>query len=160
MSEPALDPCRVRLERDLASADVEAGVEAGLWRTVRLDWPAIFVAITAGDGSELGMRLQVDGYPGVAPAGQPWDLETNAALPAARWPVGGGAEQVFRTDWSVGNANAPYLACDRTGLATHPGWADAHPERAWHAGRTIAFYLSEIHHRLRGARTPQNQSAA
>ena len=74
------------------------------------------------------------------------------SLPATRWPKGGASPPVFRPDWSPGNANAPYLACDRTGLArTHqPAWADGHPDRAWHPGRTIAFYLSEVHRGLRG----------
>jgi hypothetical protein len=57
----------------------------------------------------------------------------------ARWPISGRNPEVFRPDWSPGNNNAPYLACDRTGLATHPNWTAERPERAWNATRTIAF---------------------
>jgi hypothetical protein len=58
---------------------------------------------------------------------------------------------VFRVDWSVANSNAPYMACDRVGLATHQQWAAAHPDRAWNPRRDIAFYLEQIHHELQAA---------
>jgi hypothetical protein len=155
MSAPGVNPAHLRLDRDLLASDVESGVTAGFWRIIELSWPYLFVAVTAGDGHELGMRLAVDGYPAIAPAGQPWDLDTGSPLPMPLWPTGGTASQVFRHDWSPGNGNAPYMACDRVGLATHPDWANAHPQRAWNPGRTIAFYLREIHHELRGATLPQ-----
>lgn len=158
MSTP-IDPSRARLERDLAGADVESGIVAGHWRIVRLDWPHLLVGIVAGDGNELGMRLRVDGYSALAPAGQPWDLRSDALLPVDQWPTGGTAPQIFRTDWSPGNSYAPYMACDRTGLATHPNWAHEHPGRAWHPGRSIGFYLQQIHHELRQASVPQQDAA-
>jgi hypothetical protein len=154
MPEPDADPARLRLEADLASGDFQAGADAGLWRLVSLTWPHLMVAITAANGSELGMRIVADGYPRLAPGGQPWDLQADAPLPVCRWPAGGSAALVFRADWSVQNKNAPYLACDRTGLATHPAWAAQHPDRAWHPGRTIAFYLREIHRELQAAALP------
>lgn len=160
MAETGIDPCRARLERDLASGRFDSGVETGAWRLVNLTWPYLTVAITAADGHELGMRLLVDGYPGVAPAGQPWDLIQHVPLPASRWPTGGSAAMVFRPDWSPGNSNAPYLACDRVGLATHTNWATEHPERAWNPGRSIVFYLEQVHHELRVASIPQSQTKA
>lgn len=155
MSESGTDPCCARLERDLMTSRFESGVSAGLWRLVNLDWPYVTAAITAGDGNELGMRLLVDGYPGVAPAGQPWNIDRDEPLPPARWPGGGSAAQVFRADWSVGNGNAPYMACDRVGLATHRQWATQHPDRAWNSRRDIAFYLEQIHHELQAAQLPR-----
>jgi hypothetical protein len=155
MPEPAVDPCQTRLERDLASDRFDSGVDAGAWRLIAADWPYLTVAVTAGDGHELGMRLLADGYPGVAPAGQPWDLDKDVPLPVSRWPTGGSTTMVFRHDWSVGNDNAPYLACDRVGLATHPEWATQHPDRAWNPRRTIDFYLDQIHHELQAATLPQ-----
>jgi len=155
MSEPGIDPCQLRLERDLLSSDFESGVGAGLWRVVKLTWPYLDVIITAGDGSGLGMRILVDGYPGVAPGGQPWDHELNALLPITRWPTGGTAPQVFNPNWATSYSNAPYMACDRGGLTAHPNWATEHPARAWNPSRTITFYVREIHHELRGATIPK-----
>lgn len=160
MSGPGADPSRLRLERDLASADVENGVSAGLWRLVSLQWPYLTVAITTGDGHELGMRILLDNYPTWAPGGQPWDLVQDVPLPVSRWPAGPTASLVFRKDWSVRNGNAPYMACDRAGLAAHPKWASEHPARAWHARRTVAFYLREIHHELRAASLPQDPAGS
>ncbi|MEO3810788.1 hypothetical protein ABGB17_17450 [Sphaerisporangium sp. B11E5] len=144
----------MRLECDLASAEFDSGVDAGLWRLVRLDWPTLVVAIVAGDDRELGMHLNVEGYPATAPAGQPWDLDKNAPLPTDRWPTGGTAELVFRRDWSSSQGNAPYLACDRQGLLTHGNWMAERSDRAWNPTRTITFYLTEIHRELRNASLP------
>lgn len=152
-----VDPCERRLRADLSSAEFEAGVTARMWRLLALDWPVLTVAISAGDGNELGMRILVDGYPVSAPAGQPWDHESNSSLQTDRWPIGGRAQQVFNPSWSTGNGNAPYLACDRAGLVAHPNWSTEHPERAWNSNRTISFYLLEIHRELRGAIVPGTQ---
>jgi hypothetical protein len=158
MSEPGADPARRRLERDLLAADFDGGVRAGLWRLSLLQWPHLTVAITAGDGNELGMRIAVDGYPGLPPAGQLWDLQRDTALAVARWPVGGLTGLVFRPDWPNPASPAPYMACDRVALAGHGDWGAKHPHRAWNPRRTIAFYLNEIHHELRSATLPQEQA--
>ncbi|MBF8184930.1 hypothetical protein ITP53_04080 [Nonomuraea sp. K274] len=155
MTVPGIDPSSQRLDLDLASNEFENGVDAGLWRLVTLDWPHLLVAITAGDGHALGMKILVDGYPRLPPSGQPWDLEQGAPLPVEQWPTGGTAAQIFRTDWSVGNQNAPYMACDRQGLATHTNWAAEHPSRAWNPSRTITFYLQQISLELQDAVLPQ-----
>lgn len=157
---PVGDPSLRRLQRDLVAADFESGVTSGLWRLIRLEWPQLLVAITAGDGRELGMKLLVDNYPAQAPAGQPWDLQTDVALGSSHWPTGGTAPQVFRLDWSIANGNAPYMACDRIALGGHPDWPTSHPPRAWNPSRTIDFYLREVHHELRCATLPQGQDGA
>jgi hypothetical protein len=154
MTAPGIDPALLRLKQDLASGDFESGAGAGYWRLIELCWPQLTMAVAAGDGNELGLRITVDGYPRVAPGGQPWDLQRDQPLPTNRWPADGSLPQVFRQDWSPSNGNAPYLACDRTGLASHPNWASEHPERAWHPGRTITFYLTEIHRGLSGTTLP------
>ncbi|WP_434781155.1 DUF7665 family protein, partial [Amycolatopsis kentuckyensis] len=50
MSEAGADPGKRRLERDLVSPRFDSGVDAGSWRLISLDWPYLFVAVTAGDG--------------------------------------------------------------------------------------------------------------
>jgi hypothetical protein len=158
VADPVADPALRRLQRDLADGVVDGGVAAGMWRVVSLDWPVFLVAITLGDGNELGVRILVDHYPVQAPSGQPWDLESPAALPVPRWPLSTLAVPTFRPDWSPANGNAPYLACDRIGLRTHPGWAAECPDRAWNPGRRIGFYLTELHRSLQDARLPERQA--
>lgn len=156
MTGPASEPARTRLEKDLAASEFESGVRAGMWRVVMLDWPALVVAITAGDGNELTMRLKVDGYPAQAPAGQPWHLQDSMLLPKELWPISTLTPATFPQDWSAANAGAPYVACDRRALSTHPDWATAHPGRAWNPGRTITFYLRELYRELQSASIPSS----
>ena len=156
MTVPGADPAQQNIEQDLASTGFEAGASAGHWRLVSLEFPRLTATVTCGDGDELGLRIAVDDYPRLAPAGRPWDLLRNEVLPKALWPQGGADPPVFRRDWSPPNEDAPYLACDRRALAGHSNWSQDHPDRAWHAGRTITFYLSEIHRGLRGATLSQS----
>lgn len=153
-SEPGGNPNLRQLRRHLASADVEAGVAAGSWRIADLSWPVLLVAIAVGDHAEVGIRLDVQDYPAQAPAGQPWNLATDQPLAMAAWPVSGQNPEVFRHDWSPGSNNAPYLACDRAGIVSHPNWAVERPERCWNPTRTIGFYLRELHRELACARMP------
>lgn len=152
-----VSPNESQLRADLIGEAFLAGVRAGRWRSPRLDWPVLFIEIAVGDLAFLAMRLSVDGYPLRAPQGQPWDPDAAAALAPALWPRGGNADRVFRADWSPSNENAPYLACDRIGLATHPNWASDHPERSWNASRSIDFYLAEVATELADADLPERK---
>lgn len=148
-------PDESRLRADLEVTTFQVGVDAGMWDLVNITWPYAVFRITAGDGRKLAMRLNLEGYPTVAPAGRPWDADANAALPIPRWPIGGTAEATFRRDWSPANQDAPYLATDRLGLTTHPSWATDLPKRAWNPSRTVDFYLAEIHRNMRASTIPE-----
>jgi hypothetical protein len=148
-------PDESRFLADLEVAEFQVGVEAGMWDLANVTWPYAVFRITAGDGRQLAMRLHLEDYPTVAPAGRPWDADANVVLPIPRWPVGGSADATFRRDWSPANQDAPYLATDRLGLTTHPSWVTDIPERAWNPSRTVAFYLAEIHRNLRASTIPE-----
>ena len=156
------DPSQTALRADLESAQFEDGAERGRWRFVSLDWPYLTLAISAGDGNELGMRIQVNGYPTAPPAGIPWDLDVGCALPLARLPMGGGAQQVFRSQWSISNSNTPYMATERRIIVPggHEAWAQQHAEPGWNPNRTIAFYAQQLHAELRGCTIPGEPDAA
>ena len=159
MTVPGADPARLRIEQDLGAGDFEAGVGAGHWRLVRLDWPRLTVAVTCGDGNELGLRIAVDGYPRPRPG--------RAAMGPARRPgpalQPGGRRAGPPRRCSAGTGPRP-TPTPPTWPATGPRsprtptGQDEHPDRAWHPGRTIAFYLSEIHRGLRGATLPATGS--
>ena len=152
-STPGADPIQIRFERDLRSAGVETGVDAGQWRVIAFTWPTLTVAISLGNDIEVGMQLDVEDYPVEAPAGRAWDLEADTPLPSAQWPMTGGALEVFRTEgWNDAHLGAPYLGCDRRALKGHPNWPIEHPDRCWNPTRTIVFYLQELHRELAGTR--------
>lgn len=148
------DPDERAFLADLEATSFQTGVDADTWRLERLHWPNAVFAVTGGDGQPVGVRVNLDDYPTTAPAGRPWDLATDTPLPPHRWPEAGAEARPFRRDWSAINGDAPYIAADRVPLLSHPDWAINHPERAWHPGRDIAFYLAEIARELRGTRTP------
>jgi hypothetical protein len=160
LPDTGTEPAETQLLRDLRSSEFSVGVDAKMWRLVNYAWPIIDVAITAGDGNELGMRINCEDYPRVAPAGRPWDLAGACPLPYELWPRGATAAAVFKPDWAREYGDAPYMACDRGGLKAHAEWATAHPDRAWNSSRTISFYVAEVWRELRGAVLPKPDNEA
>lgn len=151
--DAAIDPVQLALEDDIAQARLRAASDDGRFGVHAFHFP-IVLAWAAVGSERLGIRLDCVDYPKLAPAGSPWDLEANTPLPVELWPINGRADKVFRKDWSPSNGNAPYLACDRTALATHPDWTTAMGNRAWNSMRTIFDYLEQVHEALAGASLP------
>lgn len=150
------DPARAEVEEDLQSVPVLDGIENGYWRILTVNFPTLIVAVTAGDGRELGVRVDVSGYPTAAPAGTPWDIDSDRPLTLVELPAGPTAHIVFRSQWSQINGHTPYMASERLLIqGDHATWAPQHPERAWNPARTIAFYLTELHKELRACTIPE-----
>lgn len=146
-----LPPSRALLERDLAAPEFRCGELEGRWRRVTLDWPYLVVALSAparpNAPDEYGFRFECSGYRDVAVTAQPWDLNANAPLPAARWPTGTSiVSSVFRPCWKQGKCL--YLPCDRMSIEGHENWRQEHPSRLWQPSRGIICYLEQIHELL------------
>lgn len=150
-----LEPSHAALLDDLQAPAFIDGVDAGRWRLVGIKWPTATFTITAGDGNEMAMRVDLSEYPARPPAGTPWDLYADAPLSAACLPKGPAAGQVFRSAWSAQQGHTPYMATERLALESHPGWPVKHPERTWTATRTISFYLGELFKELRSCQLPE-----
>jgi hypothetical protein len=148
------DPAAAAVAADISAVRMRQAGDDGRYGIISHNHPVV-VAWVDVQGSRLGLRLECSGYPGEAPAGQPWDLKTDTPLPVQQWPHGARAGMVFRSDWSVSNRNAPYLACDRTGLATHPNWRTEYPAQAWNLSKTLADYLEQVRGALRGSALPE-----
>ncbi len=134
----------VRLQVDLQDADLQAGVETDRWRILRHVGDELVIEVRIGESdSYLAIKVDVADYPAVAPAGSPWDMESDQPLAQDKWPVWPRPDMGFRKDWSPSNGNGPYWSWDRVALASHPDWANAMPGKAWHEGRTILHYLRE-----------------
>jgi len=148
-----VDPVRLALEGDIAQVRLLAAADDGRFGVHAFQFPIVLAWVAIGS-KHLGIRLDCGDYPTLAPAGSPWDLEMNIPLPVQLWPINGRAEKVFRKDWSPSNRNAPYLACDRIALATHPDWATAIGNRAWNSTKTVFDYLEQMYEALAGASLP------
>jgi hypothetical protein len=131
------------LEQHLRSARFLAGAARGRWRFVQLEWPQLFVEVSAREGCGVVLKLECSGYPQQAPTAMPWDLGTGAMLSTSLWPRGGRVSNVFRPDWK--NGTALYLPCDRQSIDGHPNWLTEYPSLIWKPDRGIVQYIETIH---------------
>lgn len=146
-----MTPDERALRRHLGGGRFLAGVEAGHWRLISLEWPYAVYAISAAPRasaagieapSEYMIRLEMVGYPNSAPTGNLWDPTTGTLLTSG-WPRGDRADQIFRTSWEGGAAM--YAAWDRITLAKHTDWPARYPRSVWHAQRDITFIMENVY---------------
>jgi len=151
-----INPNQERVELDMLEPAFLDGVERRKWRVVGLQWPYLLVGIAAGDGGELGMRIELDQFPTQAPAGIPWILDEDRASTINELPTGARAERIFRSGWSQGHEWTPYMASERlvTRVNEHPEWQQMYPSRAWNVSRHLSFYLEQLHRELRSCGMP------
>jgi hypothetical protein len=146
MTDLVTSPAERTVRVDLESARFCAGVDAGRWRLIFLEWPHALIAVAAAprDGApdEFVLRFDLSGYPQPGPTAGLWDMSTNASLAVARRPKGEWASQVFRADWE--GSRALYAPWDRVALDSHQNWIREHPLYAWHARRDLTFYLTNV----------------
>lgn len=130
------------------------GVTRGKWSLLRLEWPHAFISIAAdrakGPESYL-FRVNLDGYPSVAPEFLPWDDATSATLAPNEWPTG--ADRIAIAFQFCGAFNAHigiglYWPGDRLGLRLHPAWIDGYPTQAWNRKRDLSHCLEYLHELL------------
>lgn len=137
-------PDEQALRADLASARFLAGEDRGRWQLRKLDWPHVYVAVTARDGRQYGLRLACNGFPTTAPTGTFWELSTNSRLAFDKWPQGGERLRLaFRRDWQGGAAL--YLPCDRMSVVGHDAWSAQYPQLIWKPTKGISHYLEVVH---------------
>lgn len=152
MTEVMVAPDERALRAHLDSGRFQAGVEAGRFRLVSVEWPVVVVMVAAavrGDApTAFAIRFELTGYPTSAPTGGVWDLEANTTLAADKRPKGERLSLVFRFEGGNCGPTAMYAPWDRLGLQGHPEWAQSARHLAWHPGRDLTFVLDNIHRLL------------
>lgn len=126
-----------------------AGVVAGHWRLVSIDWPHAVMVVSVARGAvgrEVALRFNLEGYRSQPPTAMPWDVEQGARLDPGRWPRGGAAlNRAFNPGWQVsGQSQALYIPYDRVALPGHEGWITTRPEYAWGPDCDITAYLKHV----------------
>lgn len=140
-------PDEQSLRADLASARFLSGEDRNRWQFKQLEWPHLYVNVTARDGREFTLRLNCSGFPSSAPTGTFWDLATNNQLAFGQWPHGGERIRLaFRPDWK--NGTALYIPCDRESFIGHDVWAMQYPQLIWKPAKGISHYLEVVHELL------------
>lgn len=149
MTTAVVAPDERALREHLRGGRFLAGVAAGRWCLVSVDWPIAVVTVSAArrpnSPTEFALRFELTGYPNTAPTGGIWDLDANISLAADHRPKGERAAQLFRTDGWTGGATAMYAPWDRIGLQAHADWAEKYPLDAWMSTRDLSFILDKVH---------------
>jgi hypothetical protein len=149
MTDVVVAPDERALRAHLDSGAFLAGVEAGRWRLVSVEWPLVTVMVSAvpreGAPTEFAIRFELGGYPNTTPTGCVWDTATNAPLAANLRPKGVDVALIFRIDGWTGGPTAMYAPWDRLALQTHPNWLQEAPHLVWHPGRDLTFILDNLH---------------
>ncbi|QQE77288.1 hypothetical protein GI364_15115 [Alicyclobacillus sp. SO9] len=134
-------------EQHSASGAFQDGVSRGWWRVVRMDWPQVWIAVSAVERpqspSEYVFCFECSNYPQDAPTAVPWNVDSNCVLDRNLWPAGQGyVNTVFRPEW---NPNALYLPTDRVALQCHENWKTEYPKAVWNPRKEITHYLGLIY---------------
>ncbi len=148
MAEEITPPAFKTLETQLNSVRFLAGVEAGRWELLQLEWPHAYMRVT---GRELDsgrtfahdFRMECTGFPDPGPLVERWlyaDDATHGSRPPA--PTGPGAPGFIDAmkEWGAGI----YRAWNR-GAASHNNWAGLRPDEAWHSKREITFIMEHLY---------------
>lgn len=142
-----MTPDRASFERDVAAAPFLEGVARGRWTLVSTSWPRALFSVTAADGQTFHLRLDLTGYPAIAPTGGLWDPDRDALPTIERWPKGDAVfSSVFRRDWQHGTTL--YFPLDRVALNGHHDWPAQYPHLVWRPELGIVQYLGEAHRLL------------
>lgn len=137
-------PDETSLRADLVSAHFLSGEDRGRWEFEKLEWPHLYVSVTARDGRAFALRLNCCGFPNQPPTGTFWDLAANTRLPFNQWPTGGERISLaFKPGWKDGNAL--YIPCDRESIAGHDNWVSQYPQLIWKPAKGITHYLEVVH---------------
>ena len=77
------------LRKQLHNEKFQCGVAQQLWRLIQLEWPYVVFGIHSTiecEGCEIGLRLNLEKYPLAPPLVQLWDIQSQTAIEAQRWP--------------------------------------------------------------------------
>lgn len=140
-------PDEQSLRADLTSARFLSGEDRNRWQFKKLEWPILYVSVTARDAREFTLRLDCSGFPSSAPTGTFWDLALNSRLTFDKWPHGGERIQLaFKPGWM--NGDALYIPCDRASFAGHDCWVTQYPQLIWKPAKGITHYLEVVYELL------------
>lgn len=133
---------------DLKNPTFKLGQIERRWRLVSIEWPWVFISVTAKDELEYLLRFNCSAYPSSPPTAGPWDESHNAILHPDKWPKskGGRVGSVFRSDWKGGTAL--YIPCDRISIEGHDNWKHEMPSKIWRPADGIIQYLELVHELL------------
>lgn len=150
MAEEMIPPASRALEAQLNSVRFLAGVDAGRWELLLLEWPHFYVRVTGRDPDTgrtfaCDFHLECTGFPDPGPLVERWSYADDAAhgsRPPAPSPQGSPGFIDAMKDWPPGRGI--YRAWSRD-AAIHNNWAKIRPGEAWHPKRDVVFIMEHLH---------------
>lgn len=135
-------PDENRLRNDFIAAGFQIGEARGKWSLVTVEFPFVYVRISAPTRTEgppaFLLRLNCVDYPASAPTAQLWDGRSDAPLPLAQRPHGCQAVLTAFSEWQP----CLYHPIDRLARQHWPGQFE---ELAWHPDSDITHFLEAVH---------------
>lgn len=153
MAEEIAPPAKKTLETQLNSARFLAGVDAGRWELLRLDWPYGYVRVTGRDpdsGRRFAhdFRLECTGFPDPGPFVERWVYADNATHGSRPPPPSAPGAPGFidgMKEWDGGGGSGGIYRAWSRGAADHNNWAGLRPDEAWHSRREIVFIMENLY---------------
>lgn len=136
------------LEKHLDVFEFQDAIDRGRWSLVypaNETFPELYVKMNSPLG-EFTLKLNIEGYPTVAPLGRLWDLDSDETLDKAKRPVVLNNQVAFRMEYGKPTCNSLYIPCDRCAMKTHPDWKTKYPADWWKPTDTIFKYVNFVYH--------------
>lgn len=141
--EQTLGSDEIAVRAHLVSGRFRAGVAAKRWRLIDVTWPGAIIAITAAtrpsSPGEWIFRIDLTGYPQLAPTSMLWDATLGQRMNDQSYPKGERVQEAVRP-----GLDYLYAAYDRQGLTGHPEWAAQYPRSSWNPTRDLTFVLEKL----------------
>jgi hypothetical protein len=142
-------PAAMTLIAQLNTARFQCGVEEGRWSILALNFPHLYVRISAShpereDAVHAEFHLICDDYPNPGPYVERWSSEANGR--AAPPSVGSPGYIDALKDWDHGSGihGGIYRAWQRY-AALHNDWTNKRPDQAWNSKRDIIFIMERLY---------------
>ncbi len=135
------------LEKHLDCVEFQNGIDRGKWSLLfdlSQKYPEMFVKVNSPHG-EFTLKINLEGYPAIAPLGRLWDLENDQILPANKRPTGIENQVAFRMEYGSPTSFSLYIPCDRGAMKTHPEWKGKYPDDWWKPTDTVYKYVRFVY---------------
>lgn len=138
------------LEKHIESEEFQDGIDRQKWSLAYKPdetFPELFIKMNSPQG-EFTLKINVEGYPTVAPKGRLWDLDQDKILEVNKRPVGIENQIAFRMEYGNPTSMSLYIPCDRGGMKTHPDWRNKYPIVWWKPTDSIFKYVNFVYNLL------------
>lgn len=146
------DTARAAVLKDMTSARFRFGVKRALWRVHSYEHPLLFIAVSStsakGEVREFGFKLDLESFPGTAPAAWIWDLDDNVLLPGTLRPTGCRRLSEAFKEWGDHTVYRPWDRLAGPHFVAGTNQPHGIANFFWNSTRDLTFILEDLHELL------------